>query len=150
MSCFRVPNYKTYIIDPVTVRSRYIFLKNPYKRQPISRPLGRGLGCLLRVHTDLYSASLCNIVSFRPRYNGIRLNIFFHQLNYMYLVDFISKFVYSFIKDAFLYIRVQDDTFQRITSEGSKPKLINGFEYTTGSLFVSQIWGYFFTYNQES
>ena len=70
-------------VNVYTVQCHYNavnFLQNPLKRHPIARPLGWGMGCLLWVHTDLYSASVTAVMyaiscHIGPSYNGTRLYI---------------------------------------------------------------------------
>ena len=55
------------------------FLENPHKRHPIARPLGRGMGCLVGWHSDLYYASVTPVTyviscHIGPCYNGTQLN----------------------------------------------------------------------------
>ena len=65
-----------------TVRCRYNavnFLTNIHKRHPISRPLRRGMGCLLCIQhlSDILLPVVIYVISKNvgPRYNGTRLYI---------------------------------------------------------------------------
>ena len=53
----RIMCYSKNLWDPIPVWYYYnavSFLENPHKRHPIAHPLGRGMGCLLWVHTLIY------------------------------------------------------------------------------------------------
>ena len=81
--------FGSHLIYIYTVRCHYNAVnltENPHKRHPIACPLGRGMGCLLWVHTDLYSSSIIVVMYAISCHIGLHYNgAWLYLIYYLYI-----------------------------------------------------------------
>ena len=86
------------------------FLQNHHKRHPIARPLGRDMGCLLWINTDIYSAPvtevMCAICYIGPHHNGTPLYSLSLKLSHIVMIFICSivGFLFVFVFFSFLVL----------------------------------------------